>query len=268
MANKDKSCPYEVLGVSRDASDEDIKKAYRRQAVMHHPDKNQGSQEATVKFQQISAAYAILSCAEKRSRYDMTGSLDEDGIDAEPDMDDVMRLFAHVFGDSMGFGGGHPHVFFQAGNGRFSGENVSYSNIFADEMSMFEVFGDDEFDQVEELEELLADGELFFEEFVEQQSPSGSKCTVCQKTFTNLDTAQEHFYSKHDDLPEFFLAFVQETSPLLEDDLDTLFQGFSQLVKSGKLFEKKKKKNAQRRRRQNLRKQSKNNQQKPPKTNS
>ncbi len=265
MATQEKKCPYEILGVPRDASDEDIKKAYRRQAIIHHPDKNQGSQEATVKFQQISAAYAILSCAEKRSRYDMTGSLDEDGVDFEPDMDDVMQIFSQFFGDSMGFGGGHPHVFFQAGNGLFSGGNVSYSNLFEDEMSMFEVFGDDEFDQVEELEDLLADGELFLQEFVEPQSPSGLKCTVCKKTFSDHEVAEEHFYSKHDDLPELFLAFVQETSPMLDDDLVDLFRCFSDLVKSGKLMDKRKK-NAQRRRRKNLRKQSKNNHQKPPQT--
>jgi len=70
---------YEVLGVSRDATNEDIKKAYRSLAIRYHPDKNK-EPNATQKFQDISVAYEILSDPEKRKKYDLSGSIDEGSI--------------------------------------------------------------------------------------------------------------------------------------------------------------------------------------------
>jgi len=64
---------YQVLGVSRDASPEDIKKAYRQLAVKYHPDKNQGSKAAEEKFKEATEAYEVLSNAEKRKNYDYFG---------------------------------------------------------------------------------------------------------------------------------------------------------------------------------------------------
>ena len=64
---------YEVLGVGRDASVDEIKKAYRRLAVTYHPDKNPGDADAEERFKEASEAYAVLSDAEKRSRYDRFG---------------------------------------------------------------------------------------------------------------------------------------------------------------------------------------------------
>ncbi len=69
--------PYEVLGVSRGASAEEIKKAYRRLARKHHPDVNPGSREAEQRFKEIQEAYAVLSDQEKRSQYDQFGTIDE-----------------------------------------------------------------------------------------------------------------------------------------------------------------------------------------------
>ena len=75
MNNKDL---YEVLGVSRDASADEIKKAYKKLAIKYHPDRNKGSKEAEDKFKEIGAAYAILSDDNKRAKYDRYGTIDED----------------------------------------------------------------------------------------------------------------------------------------------------------------------------------------------
>ena len=61
---------YEVLGVSRDASDREISSAYRKLAVRFHPDSNPGDEDATVRFKQSAEAYEVLSDSDKRARYD------------------------------------------------------------------------------------------------------------------------------------------------------------------------------------------------------
>ena len=71
---------YEVLGISRNASFEDIKKAYRKSALQHHPDRNSGNKEAEEKFKEISEAYAVLSDSEKRDRYNQFGHAGVEGI--------------------------------------------------------------------------------------------------------------------------------------------------------------------------------------------
>src|SRR5262249_57044388 len=64
---------YEVLGVNRSATDQDLKSAYRRLAVKHHPDKNPGDPHAEERFKEAAEAYAVLSDAEQRRRYDLFG---------------------------------------------------------------------------------------------------------------------------------------------------------------------------------------------------
>ena len=68
---------YEVLGVSREASGDEIKKAYRKLALKYHPDKNPGDKVAEEKFKEISAAYAVLGDDEKRAQYNTFGSADD-----------------------------------------------------------------------------------------------------------------------------------------------------------------------------------------------
>ncbi|HNW16029.1 MAG TPA: molecular chaperone DnaJ [bacterium] len=99
---------YELLGVSRNASNEEIKKAYKKQALKHHPDRNKGDKGAEEKFKKINEAYEVLSDPEKRQMYDQFG---EDGLKANPfqgqnggyrDFSDVFDNLGDMFGDIFG----------------------------------------------------------------------------------------------------------------------------------------------------------------------
>ncbi|MGH9456930.1 MAG: molecular chaperone DnaJ [Thermoanaerobaculia bacterium] len=103
MAATEKRDYYEVLGVSRDASVDEVKKAYRRLAVKYHPDKNPGDSTAEEKFKEAAEAYAVLSDAEKRARYDRFGHAAMGGGAAGFDPSQFTD-FADILGDLFGFG--------------------------------------------------------------------------------------------------------------------------------------------------------------------
>ncbi|MCD4735682.1 MAG: molecular chaperone DnaJ [Bacteroidales bacterium] len=101
---------YEVLGVSKNASEAEIKKAYRQQALKYHPDKNPDDKEAEEKFKIAAEAYEILSNPDKRARYDQYGHAGLGGAaggGAHMSMDDIFSQFGDIFGDAFGgaFGG-------------------------------------------------------------------------------------------------------------------------------------------------------------------
>ena len=95
---------YEVLGVSKNATDEEIKKAYRKLALAYHPDRNRGDQEAEEKFKEINLAYEVLGDAEKRANFDRFGTEDRSGAFYDFGFG---RNFDDIFGDLFGdfFGG-------------------------------------------------------------------------------------------------------------------------------------------------------------------
>ncbi len=102
---------YEVLGVSRDASDDDIKRAYRKQALKYHPDRNPGDKEAEETFKECSAAYQILSDPERRAQYDRFGAAAFEGgaggFDFGAGFEDIFSgIFGDFFGQARGGGGG------------------------------------------------------------------------------------------------------------------------------------------------------------------
>jgi molecular chaperone DnaJ len=96
---------YEVLGVARDASGPDIKKAYRKLAIQYHPDKNPGDQEAERKFKEAAEAYAVLSDDDKRQRYDRFGHQGVGGAGAGGFDPTIFADFSDILGDLFGFGG-------------------------------------------------------------------------------------------------------------------------------------------------------------------
>lgn len=112
MANKDY---YATLGISRDADDKEIKKAYRKMAMKYHPDKNPDDKEAEEKFKEVNEAYEILSDAEKKNIYDQYGS---DAVNGQGGFggaggfgaggfEDIFDIFGSAFGGGFGgFGGG------------------------------------------------------------------------------------------------------------------------------------------------------------------
>ncbi len=111
---------YEVLGVEKNASADEIKKAYRKAAVKYHPDKNPGDKEAEEKFKEAAEAYDVLSNDDKRARYDQFGHAGMDGsggfgggggFSGGFSMEDIFRNFGDIFGGHFGggfggFGGG------------------------------------------------------------------------------------------------------------------------------------------------------------------
>ena len=138
MASKDY---YNMLGVSKAASQDEIKKAYRKLAMKYHPDRNQGNKEAEARFKDISEAYAVLSNEEKRKQYDMFGAegfhqrFSQDDIFHDFDFSSIFRefglggrgggqnIFSQMFGGGMGrgqFGGGGRR--FESAYGGFGGQ--------------------------------------------------------------------------------------------------------------------------------------------------
>ena len=102
---------YDILGVSRDASEAEIKKAYRKLAIKYHPDKNPGDKEAEEKFKEISAAFEILKDEEKRRKYDQFGHDAFRGGGSSGQGVDPFDLFRDVFGGGGSGGSGFGSIF-------------------------------------------------------------------------------------------------------------------------------------------------------------
>ena len=99
---------YEVLGLGRDASEDDIKKSYRKLAMQYHPDKNPGDKSAEEKFKEASEAYEVLRDPQKRELYNRYGheGLSGSGFTGFSGFEDIFSSFGDIFEDVFGFSGG------------------------------------------------------------------------------------------------------------------------------------------------------------------
>lgn len=114
---------YDILGVARDASADDIKRSYRKLAMKHHPDKNPGDEAAEKAFKEAAEAYSVLSDKDKRQRYDQFGHAGVDGAGGGgggfSNVEDIFAAFGDMFGG--GGGGGIFEQFFGGGGRRRGG---------------------------------------------------------------------------------------------------------------------------------------------------
>ena len=125
---------YEVLGVEKNATADQIKTAYRRKAIEYHPDKNPGNKEAEDKFKEAAEAYEVLSNPDKRARYDqfghagMSGAAGNGGpfggFSGGMSMDDIFSMFGDIFGGHSGFGGGFGGGYSSNQQRRFRGADL------------------------------------------------------------------------------------------------------------------------------------------------
>lgn len=139
---------YKLLGVEKNASPEEIKKAYRKLALKHHPDRNKGNKDAEEQFKKISEAYAVLSDKEKRQQYDTVGSAgfqqrySQEDIFRNADMGDILREFGINFGGgrasfrSSGGGGGFEEMFRQPGAGGRASHGFQQQQVKGTDLSL------------------------------------------------------------------------------------------------------------------------------------
>ena len=126
---------YETLGIARTAGDADIKTAYRKLAMKHHPDRNPGDKECEHKFKEVTEAYEVLKDGDKRAAYDRFGhaAFEQGGGGAHGFPSDFASTFADIFDDFFGMGGRRGR---SGGGGRERGNDVRYTM----EISLEEAF--------------------------------------------------------------------------------------------------------------------------------
>ena len=116
---------YDILGISKTASEAEIKKAYRKKAIQYHPDKNPGDSEAELNFKKAAEAYEVLGNPDKKARYDQFGHQAFEGgqgfSSSGMSMDDIFSQFGDIFGSA--FGGGF-EGFGGSGRGVSKGANL------------------------------------------------------------------------------------------------------------------------------------------------
>lgn len=138
---------YEVLGITRGASEQDIKKSYRQMAMQYHPDRNPGNREAEDKFKEAAEAYEVLADPEKRKIFDAYGhaGLSGQGFSGFNDVNDIFSSFGSIFEDFFGFsqGGGQQ----RGGRRARKGADLRYDLVLDFEEAAFGVEKQIEYDR-------------------------------------------------------------------------------------------------------------------------
>ena len=136
--NVSKADYYEVLGVSREATDQELKSAYRKQALKYHPDRNPGDHVAEEKFKEASEAYQVLTDANKRAAYDRYGHAGLGGQGAGPFAGgmDIGDIFGDLFGEMFNMAGGAQRGS-QRGSRQKRGDDLRYDMAIKFEDSFF-----------------------------------------------------------------------------------------------------------------------------------
>ena len=116
---------YEILGVDKTSTPEEIKKAYRKLAKKYHPDLNKGSEEAAEKLKEVNEAYEVLSDEEKKAKYDQFGSAYQDGMNFDPSQYGYTYTSSGASGFSDFF-----ETIFGSGFGGFSSSTGSNERVF------------------------------------------------------------------------------------------------------------------------------------------
>ncbi|WP_392486601.1 molecular chaperone DnaJ [Haloimpatiens sp. FM7315] len=169
MANKDY---YEVLGIEKGASEEEIKKAFRKKALKYHPDRNAGNKEAEEKFKEVNEAYQVLSDPQKKSQYDQFGTTDfsgagAGGFDGFGDFAGGFGGFGDIF-DSFFGGGGFSSR--RSHNGPQKGDDLEYTLTLKFEEAIFGVEKEINLDKNEKCESCNGTG-----------AKQGTKPVTCDK---------------------------------------------------------------------------------------
>jgi molecular chaperone DnaJ len=134
---------YEVLGIQKNASKDDIKKAYRKLAIQYHPDKNPGNKEAEEKFKEASEAYEVLSDDQKRPAYDQFGHAGVEGMGGGQDFSQTFRGFEDIFSGDFSsifdtiFGGGGRRSSGGGQGGVRQGANLRYDTEISFKEAVF-----------------------------------------------------------------------------------------------------------------------------------
>lgn len=125
---------YEILGVARNATESDLKSAYRKLAIKFHPDKNPGDKEAEDKFKEAAEAYEVLRDPQKRQIYDQFGhqGLEGSGFSGFGGFEDIFSSFGGIFEDLFGFGGGRSRS-----QNRYRGSDLRYDMTLEFEQAAF-----------------------------------------------------------------------------------------------------------------------------------
>ncbi len=122
---------YEVLGLARTATSQEIKSAYRKLAVQYHPDRNPDNEEAENRFKEIAEAYAVLSDSSKREKYDRYGHSGLSQGDISYDFNDIFGGFTDIFDTLFGGGGrNHPRGWQQRGNDLQYSLRISFDEAY------------------------------------------------------------------------------------------------------------------------------------------